>query len=130
MLRHAVKQLITSCMFSPFASLRFSSNSTVPKCTKSAFVAVPKKFCSSAKCASNTSALFAIYLDEVRNKIFRFYGEPAANVICSFTVDLFIPTETGRVLEHNLALPSFTKTGPTCRQMNISVMSSKLVLYT
>lgn len=110
MLRHAVKQLITSCMFSPFASLRFSSNPTVPKCTKSAFVAVTKKFCSSAKCASNTSALFAIYLDEVRNKIFRsVYGEPAANVICSFTVDLFIPTETGRVLEHNLALQVLLK---------------------
>ena len=64
MLKHAVKQLITSCMFSPLASLRFSSNRTVQQCAKRAFEAVTKKFCSSAKCTPNTSALFAIYLDE------------------------------------------------------------------
>ena len=74
MLKHAVKQLITSCMSSSVVSLRFSRNLTVSKCAKRAFIAVTKKFWSSAKCTSNTSALFAIYLDEVCNKIFLLQG--------------------------------------------------------
>ena len=76
----------------------------VAKCAKRAFVAVTKKFCSSAKCIPNTSALFVIYLDEVVTRFF-FYGEPAANVICSFTVDLFIPTEIGRAFRENIIWP-------------------------
>ena len=49
MLEHAVKQLITSYMLSPVASLWFSSNlivlpCRVEKCSRRDFVAVTKKF--------------------------------------------------------------------------------------
>lgn len=102
-------------MFLFFVSLWFLLNFIVLKCMKSVFVVVMKKFCLFIKCVLNISVLFVIYLDEVCNKIFCFYGELVVNVICSFIVDLFIFIEIGRVLEYNLVFLSFIKIGFICR---------------